>query len=106
MPRIEFFQVYISILNLFVKKNFKNTSNSKLKVKIGQTAKKTLHDTWYPCAVKAQKLAAVSLFKDESVLKQNKKKQISVQISEIQLFFAIFKLSILNKHTVVNFQLL
>ena len=35
------------------------------------------------CAVKAQKLIAVGLFKVESVLSKNKKKQISAQILEI-----------------------
>ena len=39
---------------------------------------------FYPsCAVKAQKFTAVGLFKVESVLNKNKKKQISPQIWEI-----------------------
>ena len=35
------------------------------------------------CGVKAQKLTALGLFKVESVLNKNKKKQISAQIWEI-----------------------
>ena len=61
-----------------------------------------------PSAIKAQKLTAVCFFKIESVLSKNKKKQISVQISQIftEIFFFLFLLStdsILNKHTTVNF---
>jgi hypothetical protein len=47
LPRTIFFYVDISFLNLFVKENFKNTSNSKIKVRMGQTLKKPLHDRGY-----------------------------------------------------------